>query len=139
MSGWLSGTVFCQLLLIARSWSETQYLEVSHRHGARLVCNIIYFGHHVILAIVGTEWDDAPIPPGFSRTAKNQCALHRRFPIIYGQSLLNFGGNGGRDKSGNRVMRRRHHEGMFGAPAVICNVLHRQGHTPFKSHQDVQN
>ena len=36
-------------------------------------------------------------------------------------------------------MRRHHHEGMFGAPAVIFNVLHRQGHTLFKSRQDAQN
>ena len=27
---------------------------------------------------------------GFSRTVKNQCTLHRRFSVIYGQSLLNF-------------------------------------------------
>ena len=90
MSGWLSWAVFCQLLLIARRWSEVQASEVSHRHGSRLACNMIYFGHHVILTIVGTEWDDAPLPPGFSKTAKNKCALHLRFSVLYGQSLLNF-------------------------------------------------
>ena len=49
---------FRQLLLIARSWSKVQNSEVPHRHGARLACNIVYFGHHVILTIVGTEWGD---------------------------------------------------------------------------------
>ena len=131
---------FCQLLLIARSWSEVQDSELSHRHGARLPCSMIYFGHHVILTSVSKEWDDAPRPPGFSKTAKNKCALHLHFFstlwAIIAQLLVTRWPGQVRQRS---FMSQHHHEGMFGAPAVICYVLYREGHTSFKSRQDVQS
>ena len=53
---------FLSITFDCKDWSEVQDSKLSHRHSAQLACNVIHFGHHVILTIVGTGWDDAPPP-----------------------------------------------------------------------------
>ena len=66
----------------ARSWSEVQDSKLSRRHGASLACNMTYFGHHVILTIVGTGWDDAPPQGGPKYVKVFQNHGNRVFPIV---------------------------------------------------------
>ena len=61
---------FLSITFDCKDWSEVQDSKLSHRHSAQLACNVIHFGHLVILTIVGTGWDDAP-PPSRPRSFKD--------------------------------------------------------------------
>ena len=61
---------FLSITFDYKDWSEVQDSTLSHRHSAQLACSVIHFGHHDIVTIAGTGWDDAP-PPSRPRSFKD--------------------------------------------------------------------